>query len=427
MIWNRLCGEPWAITENALNTINSIARRENENIEAVSAKLGRSLDNSFDTKLRDNIAVLSVSGPLFRYANVFTKVSGATSYELLAKDFNSALENPDIKAILLDIDSPGGEVNGCAEFASMVYEARNKKQVYAYVSGDAASGAYWIASACEKIFVSETSALGSIGVVAMYKGAKDDNSVEIVSSQSPFKRLDPKSDEGRALIQTRIDAMADVFINSVAKHRGVDPPKVKESFGGGDLFIGEHAVKSGLADQISSFEKTLQTLIKQTSPATEQGFLVSGKEKISMNKNEDGNAHHDKLDINALEKDHPDLVASIESRAHAKGFDEGLKKGIAQGCENERERIGAIIGCDEANRRDKLARHLAFATDMSPDVAKATLSSAPITIVHAPLAGESGFEKAMASIENPSIDTSGEDELEDSVEAIAQRIASGGV
>jgi len=111
-IWNRLSGEPWAITESALQTILEIAARENESPQAVAAKLGRNLQNTYSVMERDGVAIIPVTGPLFRYANLFTSISGASSYELIARDFNAALENPQIKGIILDIDSPGGEVNG---------------------------------------------------------------------------------------------------------------------------------------------------------------------------------------------------------------------------------------------------------------------------------------------------------------------------
>jgi len=162
-----------------------------------------------------------VVGPLFRYANLFTQVSGASSYELLTKDFTLALENPDVKVIVLNIDSPGGEMNGCTEFTDMIFETRGIKPIIAYVFGDAASDAYWVAAATDEIVVSKTSALGFIGVIGVYRGSKGEDAVEVVSSQSPYKRLDPDSDDGRAHLQKRIDAMADVFVDAVAKYRGV--------------------------------------------------------------------------------------------------------------------------------------------------------------------------------------------------------------
>ena len=231
-IWNRVAGEPWAVTETALQTILDIANRENESPEAVAARLGRELRNTHTVTERDGVAIVPVVGPLFRYANLFTQISGATSYEILAQDLNVALENPAIKAIILDIDSPGGEVNGVSELAGMIYQARGRKPIVAYASGDAASGAYWIASAADQIVVSETSALGSIGVVGLYrrKDGKDAASVvEIVSSQSPNKRPDPSTEEGHTRLQARIDAMAHVFITTVARNRNLSPTVVMDN------------------------------------------------------------------------------------------------------------------------------------------------------------------------------------------------------
>jgi hypothetical protein len=83
--WNHAAGEPWAITESALNNILTIASRENASIESISARLGRELDNSHVAEIRDGVAIIPVVGPLFRYANLFTAISGASSYEILAK------------------------------------------------------------------------------------------------------------------------------------------------------------------------------------------------------------------------------------------------------------------------------------------------------------------------------------------------------
>ena len=121
-IWNKITNEPWATTSDTLENIINIAKRQNANPEAIAAQLGRKLQNTYAVSVRNNVAVIPIHGPLFRYANLFTVISGATSYELLARDFNEALENQEVKAILFDIDSPGGEVNGCSELADMIYQ-----------------------------------------------------------------------------------------------------------------------------------------------------------------------------------------------------------------------------------------------------------------------------------------------------------------
>lgn len=419
--WNHAAGEPWAITETALNNILTIASRQNESIEAVSAKLGRDLDNTYVTEVRDGVAVIPVVGPLFRYANLFTAISGASSYEVLAKDFNSALENSDVHSIVLDIDSPGGEVNGCAEFANMIYESRGTKPIIAYASGDAASGAYWIASACDQIIASETSLLGSIGVVAVYRDSNDQSVLEIVSSQSPYKRLDPNSDDGKSRLQSRIDDLASVFIDSIAKHRGVDPPTVLKEFGGGDVFVGKNAIRSGLADDVGSLENIIQQQINNQNPAKLRGSSFLALEDSMMTdktrKTEDAESHT--LSLETLKANYPQLVEAIQSETAASTQQQAAQQGIQQ----ERERIGAIVSSEAAKGREQLAQHLAFSTDMTVDMALATLNASPVKTEAPSTATNTGFEQVMATVNNPAIEPDAPEQETDDAEAVAKRIA----
>ena len=397
-IWNRIAGEPWAITETALHTILEIAARENESPQAVAAKLGRNLQNTYSVTERDGVAIIPVTGPLFRYANLFTMISGASSYELIARDFTAALENPQIKGIILDIDSPGGEVNGVSELSNMVFAARGKKPVVAYASGDAASGAYWIASAADEIVVSETSALGSIGVVGMYQGksGKSAEAVEIVSSQSPHKRLDPTTDDGRSRLQIRIDSMADVFIETIARNRNVSAENVQNYYGGGDVMIGAKAVSAGLADRIGSLEGLIAELSSpKKSPQTEGFFNAQNQPPSTQEKKQ--------MDIETLKKDHPDLVATL----------------TREGASAEKKRLNDILCSEEAKGREKLAKEMALNTDIHAMEARQLLACAP---VEEPKATTS-FEKVMSSMPNPAITPASDDAVND-VDAVASRIAA---
>ena len=114
-------------------------------------------------------------------------------------------------------------------------------------------------------------------MVGIYRGKSTKESaetVEIVSSQSPHKRLDPTSDDGRAKLQTRIDSMADVFVSTIARNRSVTPDHVLEHYGGGDVMIGANAVNAGLADRIGSLERLITEL---SSPKTQ-----SPPQKVSL-------------------------------------------------------------------------------------------------------------------------------------------------
>ena len=240
MLWQLAASTLWAMVPSSLDSLLTIASRQHdpETLRALETRLGQRLEHSYQVTVRDRVAMIPVVGPLFRYANLFTRISGATSYEVLAQDITHVLDSDEVDALILVLDSPGGEVNGCAELASLIFEARGQKPIAAYVSGDAASGAYWIASACDEIIVSSTSGLGSIGVVGTYRSQENDaHSIEIVSSQSPFKRLDVAVDEDRQRLQVRMDALASVFVQSVADYRSVSVDTVLEHFGQGDVLI----------------------------------------------------------------------------------------------------------------------------------------------------------------------------------------------
>lgn len=224
--------------------------------------------------VRDGVAILPITGPLCRYAGFLQEICGLTSYQLAADDLRIALEDPSITAIMLHLDSPGGETNGCAEFATMVHNARGRKPIVAMVSDGAASAAYWIAAAADEIVVSPSAYVGSIGV---YWEVVDDSAreeamgmrrIRIVSSQSPNKVPDPDDAAGKAVLQREVDEFADAFLSAVARYRGTTADQLIAAGDGGAIFIGRFAVERGLADRVSTTEAELAALAaRDTTPA----------------------------------------------------------------------------------------------------------------------------------------------------------------
>lgn len=260
------CAQNWAIREEALEGILDIAaRRVDEPWEALSARLGKPLEYAHEATERDGIATIPVDGPIFQKANMLTRYSGASSYDVLAQDLRTALDDPLIRGVILSINSPGGQVHGTAEFASLVRAARGRKPVVAHVWGDGASAAYWIASAAEAVTAAPTAQLGSIGVVAVYRNRKDPTQVQIVSSVSPHKRPDLDTPEGRSEVQREVDATARVFVEQVAAYRGTTPEAVLADFGRGGCLVGRDAVAAGLADGVSTYEEVHAALAETTS------------------------------------------------------------------------------------------------------------------------------------------------------------------
>ncbi|MBI5135782.1 MAG: S49 family peptidase [Nitrospirae bacterium] len=401
----------WAMRPEMLETIVEIALRENESPEAVAKRLGRPLDNTYAVTVRDGVAVLPVTGPLFRRANLFTQVSGATSYDLLARDFQRAVEDPQIRAIVMELDSPGGEVNGIAELADQVHAARDVKPVVAYVSGMAASGGYWIASAASEIITAETAELGSIGVAMAHVSAdgRDEKAgvrrIVTISSQSPDKNRPPTDDHGRELAQRRVDALAGVFVGKVARNRGVPEATVLSDFGRGDVLVGNAAVAAGLADRLGSLEGIIAELAANHAPA---GGGFAHAEEVVMT---------DTHTAGAESASAPEITAALIREHHPAVAETFRAEGAVAGEQAARERIAAILRLPEAEGRDGLAKHIAFATTTDLDGARAMLAAAPKENKQADL-----LAAAMAGVENPQV---GMDAGEGTDYAAAAVIAAG--
>jgi capsid assembly protease len=262
--FDAIADRPWAITEEALRGIVEIATRSNLEPSLVEAIRGEPLDNTQRATTRDGVAKIPVRGPIFRYANLFTRISWATSTAVLATDFRAALDNPAVSSILLEIDSPGGEANGIGELAGMIRQARGSKPIVAYVGGMGASAAYWIASAADRVVASPTAILGSIGALVMIdrRGADEREPLVVVSSQSPEKYHDPESVKGQSKLQAVVDRLAAVFIGDVAVSRGVTADDVMARFGKGGVLVGSDAVDAGLADEIGTLESVMAGLAR---------------------------------------------------------------------------------------------------------------------------------------------------------------------
>ncbi len=255
----------WAMEERALETLLDIAARDNTDVtpQALEAYRAKGLDGTQRATMRNGVAILGIAGPLFKRANLFTAISGASSYDVLRTDLQAALDDPKVNAILLDIDSPGGEVNGGNELAQAIYAARGTKPIVAYVGGTGASMAYWIASSASKVVVDPTAILGSIGTQVAFAErapAAGEKRYRFVSTQSPKKNPDPGTDAFDKSVQTTIDALSAVFIEAVARNRGVTVAAVLSGFGKGGTFVGQMAVDAGLADSVGDFESVLAEL-----------------------------------------------------------------------------------------------------------------------------------------------------------------------
>jgi ClpP class serine protease len=288
---------PWAIEESYLEKIleiaagiNQISAEDLSKIEekmeerkarreakreaqpqSLSAQENPQLENTYDVDFRDGVAIINIEGSIFRYANLFTYYSGGVSTQLLSQDFSTCLKDPAVRAIMFNINSPGGEADGINELAEMIYQARGVKPLAAYFSGMGCSGALWIGTACDRVYCDQTARVGSIGVCMVYLDDKEALAMAgfkehvFRSSQSPNKNLDPATGKGAAAVQTTLDEMGRVFVGAVARNRAVTFEHVLENFGAGGVLVGQFAVEPGMCDGLSSYESVLKELAENNS------------------------------------------------------------------------------------------------------------------------------------------------------------------
>lgn len=316
----------WAILPSALEGMIAIANRQGS-VDAALAGKAAYENNSPSTANTysgsKNIAVIPVLGPIFPRANLMSEVSGATSTQKLMAQFKTAMEDQGVGGIILSVDSPGGEVTGVSELAQMIFEARGKKPITAYVQGMAASAAYWLSSAADEIIAADTAEAGSIGVIAAYSDDKEAQrkrgitTHEIVSSQSPKKRPDISTPEGRKQIQIVVDDLAAIFISTVARNRGVSEDHVLEEFGQGGTFVSGRAVDRGMVDKVGTFESVVKSL--EAKIKGNEDRLFNGGFMSNVNANHAAKPVEDEEDPKGKAKDKAEEDTEDPKEEEAKG------------------------------------------------------------------------------------------------------------
>lgn len=233
-----------------------------------------------------SVAVIPVYGMIMHRGNMMGDISGprGTSTEQLSAQIHQAVNDPNVKAIVMDFDTPGGTVDGVPELASEILKARDKKQITAVSNCLCASAGYWLASACSEIVASESSLTGSVGV---YSAHEDDSAmlekagvkvtlVKYGANKAQGNPYEPLSDEARSNMQQMVDAYGVMFDKAVAKGRKISAAKVSDTFGQGLVFTAADAVKIGMVDSIGTLDDVLARYgVSRRSGAQAQGRTTS--------------------------------------------------------------------------------------------------------------------------------------------------------
>lgn len=288
----------------------------------------------------DGVAVLMITGPVTKNYELITWMMDGTSTAAIAAGFKAALADQRVKSIMLYVDSPGGHVDGTQELANLIYASRGAKPIIAFSDGGVYSAAMYIAAAADRLLISgDMAGVGSIGVIATHVDiSKTEEAIGVKVTEiyagkykgvgSPHR---PLSDADKAIYQAEIDQMYSIFVNDIARYRGVTVDDVLSRMADGLTFLGNQGIEAGLVDGVSTMDALLADMAAGVAVESTVAAVSVAQATI---KEKDIQA----MDIKELEAKHPELFAAAVAQGKAQAMDEGLKKGA----EAERARIAEI-------------------------------------------------------------------------------------
>jgi signal peptide peptidase SppA len=313
----------WVLEPKTLEIVDQIisARLTGEvrDLEQIELALGRPMKNERPEKpyeVFDGVAVIQMIGVMGKRFDMFSAISGGVSTQRLQATLEDALTDPEILAVVMQIDSPGGTVDGTAELCDWLMENKGLKPVHAYVDGQGCSGAYWLASCCDRITAFRTAQVGSISAVTCHydrSGADSKAGIKrTFISSGEYKRMandaEPLNEKGTAYLQGFIDRYHAMFIEAVAEGRGISPEDVQAKFGNGQVHLAAEALAIGMIDGIG------------TLPETIKAARDAAMEEEPMNREEFA-AKHPEL--------HAELMAEAQTKARAELADQVKTEGDA--------------------------------------------------------------------------------------------------
>ncbi|MBX4944630.1 S49 family peptidase [Rhizobium binae] len=263
-----VAAEYWAIDEAKFDQIVAFlalqASGDKYSAEEVQARINRQAERDV-ARREGSVAVLPFRGVLGNRMSMMGDISGGTSYESFGRTFDSALNDNDVKAIILDTESPGGVVNGVDELSQKIFAARGRKPIIAHVNAYAASAAYWTVTAADEVVLNPSAEVGSIGVMqvhddvsaALEKAGIKRTLLSVGKYKGEGAPFQPLSDDAREHRMRIAQHYYDSFVGRVASNRGVSVKTVTDSFGQGRMVTAADAVSRGMADRIATLDETI--------------------------------------------------------------------------------------------------------------------------------------------------------------------------
>lgn len=271
--------------------------------------------------MEDGVGIIRLHGPLMRDPDLIsTLLFGATDINQVADAVRQAADSKEVKSILLDIDSPGGTVNGTPELAQVVADASKLKTIYAFSAGQMCSAAYWVASQCQAVYASPSARVGSIGVMLPFidsaeKFRSQGLKVEVFAA-GKFKGMGtpgvPLSEEQRALLQADVEEIAADFKEAVLARGRRIPDEAME----GQSFSARKAQRYNLAGVVRGRDEVMARLRSVAAPQVDKPSRASTPMKTVEDQLNDALARIQTLesDAKAREALMADASSQIEAR-----------------------------------------------------------------------------------------------------------------
>ncbi|MDD2728180.1 S49 family peptidase [Malikia sp.] len=248
---------------------------DGEPLPSVMARIGLIDDDPDDATGVDDdgdadgtgVAQIGIYGPLVARTGNLKLCTQMTAYESLGQELDAALADSSVYRIVLDVDSNGGDSTGAFEAADRIRAANLIKPVHAIVHFSAFSGGYLLASAAGEVSVSQSSGLGSIGVIAQHMDvsrAMDSAGVTVTTVYRGARKADlsptsPLSDGARAALDGQLDRIYHQFTTSVAAFRSIPLQAVAATDAG--LYFGQAAIDAGLADRLETPQEAFDRIV----------------------------------------------------------------------------------------------------------------------------------------------------------------------
>jgi signal peptide peptidase SppA len=216
------------------------------------------------------VGVLPVVGVLSPRLNMIEAMCGGQSTTMLHDTFNSMVEDNSVGKIILQIDSPGGNVLGIQEFGNSIFNARDKKEIIAVCDGQACSAAFALATQASKFYMTPSGLTGSVGVYGVHvdeseKDAKEGVKYQVISAgKHKVEGFNgPLPDEGVLAYQGIINGYYDTFLRDVARGRNTTVSNVEKTYGQGRVVNAQMALDIGMIDGIKSFNQVVDSVLEQ--------------------------------------------------------------------------------------------------------------------------------------------------------------------